>query len=60
MSIIGNDNDNYYQQYNLYELANNALVDTKSDAPNSKTGINHFANITKADDNPEKRKEKRK
>jgi hypothetical protein len=59
MSIINNDNDNYNQQCELRELVDNVLSNTKSDVNNPKTGIRLFANIIKADDNREERKETR-
>jgi hypothetical protein len=54
MSTIDNDNRNYNQQCELREFVRNALIDMKSDVPNTKTWISHFANINKADDNPDK------
>jgi hypothetical protein len=32
----------------------------KSDVPNPKTRISHFANITKANNNPEKKRKEKK
>jgi hypothetical protein len=60
MSTICNDNRNNNQQCDLCELARNALIDMKSDIPNSKTWISNFVNITKADEYSDKIKEKRK